>query len=132
MHNQDSQMGNTTMKRILLTALLTGALWANAMQAPLPPALPWQGKSENLLKDVPVEWITPTEQSGFETTPNYEETIAYLRRLEKKSQLIHIQEFGRSAQGRPLMLVIASNNAEPLLNKRAHLPQTRILIQAGR
>ncbi len=119
------------MKRILFIALLTGAIWANAEQAQLPPALPWHGESETLLKDVPVEWSTPAERSNFETTPNYEETLAYLRRLDRQSSLIQIQEFGRSAQDRPLVLVIASNSPEPLLSKRLNLPQTRILIQAG-
>lgn len=118
------------MKNLLICTLLFSAS-VSAIEAPLPPALPWQGESEKLLNDVPAEWITPAEQSQFATTPNYDDTIAYLRRLQRQSPLIQIQEFGRSAQGRPLLLVIASNNPEPLLNKRLRSPNARVLIQAG-
>ncbi len=102
-----------------------------SLQAPLPPALPWSGASEALLKDVPAEWLTPSEQSQFASTPNYDETLAFLRKLDMQSELIQLQEFGRSAEGRPLVLVIASKNPEPLLTKRVRLPAVRVLIQAG-
>ena len=104
---------------------------AGVIHAPLPPALPWSGPSEELLKDVPAEWLTPSEQSQFSSTPSYDDTITFLRRLDLHSDLIQLQEFGRSAEGRPLVLVIASKNPEPLLNKRAKLPAVRVLIQAG-
>lgn len=102
-----------------------------AIQAPLPPALPWSGASEDLLKDVPAEWLTPSEQSQFASTPNYDDTLAFLRRLDLQSELIQLQEFGRSAESRPLVLVIASKNSDPLLNRRLKTPAVRVLIQAG-
>ncbi|HEX4910933.1 MAG TPA: M14 family metallopeptidase, partial [Permianibacter sp.] len=109
----------------------TGAPNILAIQAPLPPALPWSGASEELLKDVPAEWLTPSEQSQFASTPNYDDTLAFLRRLDLQSELIQLQEFGRSAEGRPLVLVIASKNSDPLLNRRVKTPAVRVLIQAG-
>ena len=32
---------------------------------------------------VPGEWLTPAEAAGFEATPDYEETMAFLRRLRR-------------------------------------------------
>lgn len=104
---------------------------ASVIHAPLPPALPWSGASEELLKDVPAEWLTPSEQSQFNSTPSYDDTLAFLRRLDLQSDLIQLQEFGRSAEGRPLVLVIASKNSDPLLNRRVKTPVVRVLIQAG-
>ncbi|NQD38540.1 carboxypeptidase [Permianibacter sp. IMCC34836] len=104
---------------------------APTLQAPLPPALPWSGASEELLKNIPAEWLTPIEQSQFVGTPNYDDTLTFLRRLDLQSELIQLQEFGRSAEGRPLVLVIASKNPEPLLNRRLKSPAARVLMQAG-
>lgn len=49
--------------------------------APLPPARPWSGKSEALLVPPSHPWLTPAERAGFETTPTYEETRAWLEKL---------------------------------------------------
>lgn len=125
------QQHENSMNAFLFTSMMLTSLVCVANEAVLPPILPWQGASESLLNDVPAEWITPAEQRQFSSTPNYDETLQYLRRLERLSPLIQLQEFGRSAQGRPLILVIASQNPEPLLNKRLRHPQARVLVQAG-
>jgi len=55
------------------------------------------------------DWTTPAEQSGFRTTPNYADTLAYLKRLEKAApRRLHLQTYGISPQGRPMAAVIAS------------------------
>src|SRR5580692_9271736 len=50
------------------------------------------------------DWRTPAEKSGFVTTPNYEETLSYLERLQKAApDKIHLERFGTTATGRPMM-----------------------------
>jgi hypothetical protein len=59
--------------------------------------------------EVPEEWLTVAERSEFRATSSYEETMTYLRRLEAAApEIIRLTDFGRSAQGRPLPLVIVS------------------------
>jgi hypothetical protein len=78
------------------------------------------------------DWRTPAEMSGFVTTPNYEETLRYLERLQKAApDKIHLERFGTTAAGRPMMGVVASNHKlfTPEAARAAHLPV--ILLQAG-
>jgi len=58
---------------------------------------------------IPDKWLTVAETSDFRATSSYAETMDYLRRLEAAApQLIRVTDFGLSAQGRPLPLVIVS------------------------
>jgi hypothetical protein len=75
----------------------------------LPPALPWHGRSEALVVGRDHPWITPSEQTDLLDSPSYDETVAYLERLCAACPFFTLQEFGRSAQGRPLYLVIATH-----------------------
>jgi hypothetical protein len=50
---------------------------------------------------VPPEWRTPAEVANFEATPSYEETIAFLRKLEARMPEMKLSFYGTSAQGRP-------------------------------
>ena len=52
-------------------------------------------------EEVPGEWLTVAERSDFRATSSYEETMAYLRRVEAAAPgIIRLTDFGRSAQGR--------------------------------
>src|SRR5215510_7561070 len=93
--------------------LLTFRAPAASPQDILPPALPWQGASEALTAKPDDPWITPAEKTGFTDTPSYEETIEYLRKLATASSLIFLQEFGRTAQGRALYVVVACKPPTP-------------------
>jgi hypothetical protein len=78
------------------------------------------------------DWQTPAEKSGFITTPNYGETLAYLERVAKAAPgKIHLERFGTTAQGRPMMSVVASGSRlfTPDAARSAHVPV--ILVQAG-
>jgi hypothetical protein len=55
---------------------------------------------------VPGEWLSPAEAAGFEATPDYAETMEFLRRLAARMPEMRLESFGRSAAGRPLPLVI--------------------------
>ncbi|MBL9114407.1 MAG: M14 family metallopeptidase [Verrucomicrobiaceae bacterium] len=97
----------------------------------LPPAQPWHGASESLIVAADHPWITPAEQTGLTETPDYSASIAWLEKLCAASQWLTMHEFGKSAEGRPLMLVIASKET-------AHTPEAlrvggkpTLLVQAG-
>jgi murein tripeptide amidase MpaA len=78
------------------------------------------------------DWQTSAETSGFATTPDYDETLAYLERLAKAAPgKIHLERFGTTTQGRPMMVVVASGSGvfTPEAARAAQLPV--ILVQAG-
>jgi hypothetical protein len=53
-------------------------------------------------------WRTPAEACDFQSTPSYDETIAFLRRLEAKSPALRLGFYGTSGQGRPMPYVVVS------------------------
>ncbi len=59
---------------------------------------------------VPREWLTPAEAARFEATPDYAETMAFLRRVAGRVPEMRLATFGRSASGLPLPLVILSRD----------------------
>ena len=59
-------------------------------------------------RDVPEDWLTHAERSGFRTTPRYDETVAFCKRLAGASEWIRYDTFGTSGEGRELPLLIAS------------------------
>jgi hypothetical protein len=99
---------------------------AQLSAAPLPPAPAWHGASEALIAQPNNPWITPTEQNGFTETPNYEATRAWLERLDAACPLIRMETFGRTPQGRDLLVVYASGDGAQFDPRKPVL-----LIQAG-
>src|SRR5687768_1883487 len=97
----------------------------------LPPATPWKGASEALIAPSKDPWITPSEKSGLTETPSYDETIAYLKRLDAASPLISLQEFGRTAQGRVLYVVVAAKNRAFTPEAARKSGKPTLLAQAG-
>ena len=83
---------------------------AAQFNATLPPAPEWHGASESLIVGPDNPWITPAEANGFTETPTYAETRAWLERLAAASPLVRIEIFGRSPQGRELIVVFATAN----------------------
>lgn len=57
----------------------------------------------------PDHW-TKVELNNFRATPTYDETLAFLRRLEKTSPYLSLSFYGTSAQGRPMPLLVASKD----------------------
>lgn len=97
----------------------------------LPPLQPWSGLSEALIAKPADPWITPSEKTGLTETPSYDETIAYLRKLDKASSLISLQEFGHTAQGRSLYLVIAGRGRAFSPGALRKNGRPTLLVQAG-
>src|SRR3982751_57149 len=57
---------------------------------------------------IPPEWRTHAELTDYSQTPNYDDTVAYARRLAHASPAIDYEGFGQSGEGRELPLLIAS------------------------
>src|SRR5690242_10727622 len=60
------------------------------------------------MSTIPPEWRTHAESTDYRETPNYNDTIAFARRLAHASPSIEFESFGFSGQGRELPLIIAS------------------------
>jgi murein tripeptide amidase MpaA len=78
------------------TALLAAALFC---------ALPFSLHAQS------PDWRTPAEISGYRTTPDYAETVAYLERIAAAAPTqVKIENFGKTGEGRDLKIVIASKD----------------------
>ena len=57
------------------------------------------------------DWRTPAEVSDYRTTPRYDETMAYVRRVAAAApKQVKITTFGRTGEGRDLVAVIVSQD----------------------
>jgi len=96
-------------------------------QAFLPPAPAWNGASKALLRDASDPWVTAFEaDAAHDFSPSYADTRAWFDRLDAASDLIRIEQFGVSPEGRPLYAVIASKDGATL-----HPSKPVLLAQAG-
>ncbi len=122
------------MRPLLPAISFISALTAAFAQEPqefLPPALSWHGASEALIVDAGHLWITPSEKTDFVNSPTYDETIAWLRKLCAASPLVSMTEFGRTAQGRALYMVIATKEKEHTPGALLAGGRPALLAQAG-
>src|SRR5512143_501309 len=62
------------------------------------------------LNEVPGFWYTRAERTKYVQTSTYDETVAYLRRLEAATTWFSVQSYGRSGQGRDMVFVVASKD----------------------
>jgi hypothetical protein len=116
------------VSKAVTLALIATALFA---QAPLPPSIPWNGKSRELIAKPDDKWITVAENTGFRATPNYAQTVAYLRQLALVSPEVRMVSLGRSPEGRDIWMVIASRDRlfTPETLRRSARPT--LMVQAG-
>lgn len=122
--------------RRLLSACLAAALFAPAVPAfepadLLPPAPAWQGASEALIAPADHPWVTPAELTGLTDSPDYAATLAWLEKLAAASPRVRLHEFGRTAQGRPLLVVLASRDGAATPAALAAGGRPTVLAQAG-
>lgn len=92
----------------------------------LPPAPEWNGASRALLRGPSAPWVTAFEADpAHDFSPTYADTRAWFDRLDAASDLIRIEQFGVSPEGRPIYAVIASKDgaafdpAKPVLLAQA-------------
>lgn len=95
------------LKPLFLAVILLQCFTAKSQDI-LPPVPEWHGKSEALIAQPDNKWITHTEKSGFETTPNYAETMNWLKQLTDATPLMSMISIGKSVEGRDIYMVIAS------------------------
>jgi len=76
-------------------------------------------------------WVTPSERDQLRTTPRYDETVAYLRRLVAAAPQLKMISLGKSDEGRDLWMVIASKERAftPEALRRSNKPA--LFAQAG-
>jgi hypothetical protein len=117
-----------------LTLILTAApLLADSpgTQALLPPELPWQGRSLSRVAAKDDPWITPAEASNFQTTPRYQQTIAWMQRLDQATPRVNVVSIGTSPEGREIMMAIAHTEAEATPAALRAGGKPTLLIQGG-
>ncbi|MFN3815542.1 M14 family metallopeptidase [Brevundimonas sp.] len=77
----------------------------------LPPAPEWNGASRSLMREASDPWVTAFEADPeHDFSPTYADTRAWFDRLDAASDLIRIEQFGTSPEGRPIYAVIASKD----------------------
>lgn len=76
-------------------------------------------------------WPAPAEASGFEATPSYDETLAFLRTVAEKLPEMRLESFGVSGAGRALPLVIVSKERAFTPEAAARTGKPVVLIQNG-
>ena len=112
----------------------TAVLFLFAVQAlaqPLPPAIPWNGKSRELIVPSSDPWITPSEKTNLRTSPGYNETVAWLKRLDAASAELQMVSLGKSGEGRDLWMVIASRERAFTPEALRRSGKAIVLAQAG-
>ena len=100
-------------------------------RALLPPARPWAGASRALIAPPNDPWITPSERTGLLRTPSYDETTAWIARLDAASPQISRVVFGQSPEGRDLVLVVVSKEGAATPAALAANGRPTLLAQAG-
>lgn len=87
--------------------------------------------SQSESANVPADWRTTAEATGYRKTSTYAEAIAYSKRLVTASKWIQYRSIGKSGENRDIPLLIASNGKEftPAAARKAG--KAVIFIQAG-
>ena len=124
-------MINKSKWRFSLHALfLLTATIANA-QSFLPPAIAWKGKSESLIAKPNNPWLTATEKSNFISTPDYNETMSWFRKLASASPLLTMASIGKTVEGRDIYMIIASTEKNITSTSLKKSGKPLLLVQAG-
>lgn len=59
------------------------------------------------------DWSTPAELSGYRSTPRYDETMAYVRRVAAAApKQVKLEVFGKTGEGRELVAVVVSRDGQ--------------------
>ena len=109
----------------VLTVTITHA------QSMLPPVIPWKGASESLIARPGNPWITAAEKSGFVSTPRYNETMSWFKKLAAASPLLTMVSIGKSIEGRDIFMIIASTEKNTTAASLKKSGKPMLLVQAG-
>lgn len=81
--------------------------------------------------DIPAEWRTPAEAAGFEATPDYEQTLEFIRKLQTRLPELYLGFYGTSGQGRPMPFLVVSREKAFTGRRAQKLPKPIVMIQNG-
>jgi hypothetical protein len=81
--------------------------------------------------NVPTEWQTLAETTGYRKSWNYADTILFAQKLDKASDKLVYQSFGKSGEGRDLPLLIAADGKTLTPEAAKKSGKAIVLIQAG-
>ncbi|QQS36241.1 MAG: M14 family metallopeptidase [Ignavibacteriales bacterium] len=87
--------------------------------------------TKNIAANIPDEWITHYEKSGFTESPRYKETIHYFNNFAEKTNLAKIVTVGSSTQGRKIKCMVLSSGKEFNPQKAKESGKAIVLIQNG-
>ena len=82
-------------------------------------------------RDIPQDWRTLAEATDYRKSWNYADTITFAQKLDKASDKIVYQSFGKSGENRDLPLLIVSSGKEFTPKAAKKSGKAIILIQAG-
>ena len=119
------------LHHLVLALLLFATPTISIAQDIMPPTIPWNGKSKELLVGKSAKWVTPFELSDGLESPTYAETMAWIEKLVANSEYLEIVTAGTSEQGRPIKLVIASKDKDFNSDKLSKSAKPLIFFQAG-
>jgi len=77
------------------------------------------------------QFITMAEATGYIETSSYDETIEYIRRLERASDLIKLLPIGITPQGRTMYIAVLSNDRAFTPESAARTGKAIVLVQNG-
>jgi murein tripeptide amidase MpaA len=78
------------------------------------------------------DWTTPSEKSGYRTTPDYADTMAYIRRVAAAvPKQVKIEPFGKTGEGRTLYTVIVSKDRVITPTAARAAKRAIVLVQNG-
>ena len=124
-------MSNSSITKPFLIAFALVTSLTSWSQSILPPSMEWHGKSEKLVTKPTNPWITPTEKSSFKTTPNYDETISWFKKLTDASPLLAMVTIGTSVEGRPIHMIVGTNTANFDAEALKNSGKPTLFVQAG-
>src|SRR3954467_7814206 len=108
-----------TRSSLLCLALAAAATphSGNAQQSPLHPHSmyepPAAGAAASLAAssaNVPADLLTTGERTRWQQTGLYAEAVELMRRMEQRSPLVRVIQFGTTAQGRPMYAMVISSD----------------------
>ena len=124
-------MERSTIIRLSVYTFFTFCSFLATAQSILPPVAYWEGKSESLIAKSSNAWITPAEKSGFKTTPGYEETMGWFKKLATASPLVNMVSIGKSPEGRDIFMLIVSTEKMTNASALKKSGKPLLLVQAG-
>ncbi len=117
--------------RSLLLLFFIFSILSVSAQDILPPTIDWNGKSESLIADSNDPWLTHAEGSDFQTTPDYNETMAWLKKLTSSTPLLSMTSIGQSVEGRDIFMIIGTTEKDISPQALKKSDKALLLAQAG-